>query len=104
MATDHHLDDDAIARAASDAASIGQARAHLATCDACRARYDEHVRLLRALAGDPSSATRAEDDAIVARVLARSHAATHAPVPARTLSRRTMIAAPVALAAAAACV
>lgn len=44
-------------------------RAHLAQCSRCRARYDEQVLLLRALAGDPQKATAAEDRRMAARAV-----------------------------------
>lgn len=45
-------------------------RRHLGACEACRAYYDEQVRLMRTLHGDPDSATAEETERMVIRVSA----------------------------------
>ena len=54
-------------------------RTHLARCAHCRARYDERVLLMRALAGDPGKATAAEDRRMAARALSGFRARPHSP-------------------------
>ncbi len=43
-------------------------RRHLGACEACRAYYDEQVRLMRTLRGDPNTATPEETERMVLRV------------------------------------
>lgn len=55
----------------ADDLSSGRAkrmRRHLQDCAACRAYYDEQVRLMRALHGDPESVTPEETERMVLRV------------------------------------
>lgn len=54
-------------------------RAHLVQCARCRARYDEQVLLLRALAGDPQKATAAEDRRMAARAMSGFRARLRSP-------------------------
>lgn len=60
---------------------------HLRGCEACRARYDEAVRLRRALAGDPSAPTPQERAVLARRVADRVRSGAlgtgeRAPLPA----------------------
>ena len=45
-------------------------RAHLASCSSCRDFYDEQLRLMRGMRGDPQSATSEETERMVERVSA----------------------------------
>lgn len=81
MSSEHHINDDVVtALIDGGLGANGErvARAHVATCTACRARYDEHALLRRALASASFDvATRAEDEGIARRALAQTHPAPH---------------------------
>lgn len=107
MSTEQHIDDDIITALVDGLLDEGgerRARTHVASCPSCRARYDEHALLRRALAGASfNDATRVEDQGVVRRVLAQTHPAPAANAQGHSRKNQAIIAF-AGIAAAAACV